>query len=137
MIKETITYVDYNGVEKTEDKYFNLSKAELLKMQYSTEGGMIERLKNVVDNMNGKDMLEIFDELLVNSYGVVSENGGFVKNDKLREEFKSSEAYSELFVKLMSDVDEATRFINGVIPESLRAAVAEQIAEGTVVTPIK
>ena len=137
MIKETITYVDYNGVEKTEDKYFNLSKAELLKMQYSTEGGMIERLKNVVDNMNGKDMLEIFDELLVNSYGVVSENGGFVKNDKLREEFKSSEAYSELFVKLMSDVDEATRFINGVIPESLRAAVAEQIAEGTVATPIK
>ena len=30
MIKKTVTYTDYNGVERTESFYFNLSKAEVM-----------------------------------------------------------------------------------------------------------
>lgn len=137
MLKKTVTYVDYNGVEKTEDMHFNLSKAELLKLQYSTDGGMIERLKKMIDKMDGREMIDIFDNLLVASYGVVTENGGFLKNDKLREEFKASEAYSELFIQLMSDVDEAAAFINGIIPESLRNEVEKQMAANPKITAIE
>lgn len=30
MLKKTITYNDYNGNERTEDLYFNLSQAEVM-----------------------------------------------------------------------------------------------------------
>ena len=32
MLKKTITYTDYNGVRRTEDFWFNLSKAEIMEM---------------------------------------------------------------------------------------------------------
>lgn len=32
MTKETITYTDLNGVQRTEDFYFDLSKPEIVKM---------------------------------------------------------------------------------------------------------
>ena len=34
MLKKTITYEDFNGVERKEDFYFNLSKAEIMEMQF-------------------------------------------------------------------------------------------------------
>ena len=36
MIKQTITYTDYNGNERTEEYWFNLSKAELLRLETTT-----------------------------------------------------------------------------------------------------
>lgn len=38
MTKETITYTDLNGVQRTEDFYFDLSKPEIVKMQASAQG---------------------------------------------------------------------------------------------------
>ena len=32
MLKKTISYVDYNGTKRTEDFYFNLTKAEISEM---------------------------------------------------------------------------------------------------------
>ena len=40
MIKKTIKYVDFNGVERTEDHYFNLTKAEITEMQLGVKGGL-------------------------------------------------------------------------------------------------
>ena len=34
MITKTIKYVDYNGVEREEKFLFNLTKAELMEMEY-------------------------------------------------------------------------------------------------------
>ena len=48
MLKKTIKYVDYNGKERNEDFYFNLSKAELTELQLSTEGDLSEMLKNII-----------------------------------------------------------------------------------------
>mgnify|MGYP007065598478 CR=1 FL=1 len=42
MLKKTVTYTDYNGVERTEDFYFNLTRSELIEMHLTTEGGMEE-----------------------------------------------------------------------------------------------
>ena len=42
MTKETITYTDLNGVQRTEDFYFDLSKPEIVKMQASAKGGTKE-----------------------------------------------------------------------------------------------
>ena len=32
MLKETITYIDFNDQERTEDFYFNLTRTELIRM---------------------------------------------------------------------------------------------------------
>ena len=49
MLKKTITYTDYNGVERTEDFYFNLTKAELMEMEIGTTGGMADMIKRIID----------------------------------------------------------------------------------------
>ena len=49
MIKKTVTYTDYNGLERTENFYFNLSKAEVLEMEMSTAGGMAESIQKIID----------------------------------------------------------------------------------------
>ena len=49
MIKLNRTYTDYNGVERNEDFYFNLSKAELLEMELSTDGGMEALINRIVN----------------------------------------------------------------------------------------
>ena len=40
MLKKSITYTDLNGIKRTEDFYFNLSKPEILKMQTSVKGAL-------------------------------------------------------------------------------------------------
>ena len=47
MLKKTIKYTDYDGNEREEDFYFNLSKAEVTEMELSKEGGMSEYIKKI------------------------------------------------------------------------------------------
>ena len=47
---ETITYPDFNGVERTEKFYFNFTKAELMELEISTDGGLSETIKNIIDS---------------------------------------------------------------------------------------
>ena len=48
MIKKTITYTDYNGLERTEDFWFNITEAEALEMEMSTTGGYGDMIRRVV-----------------------------------------------------------------------------------------
>ena len=40
MLKKTMTTVDFGGTERTEDYYFNLTRAEIMEMELTTEGGL-------------------------------------------------------------------------------------------------
>lgn len=120
MLKKPITYEDFNGEEVTEDFFFHLSKAELIKLEMSQEGGLSDWLAKVVAAEDGKSIIEEFEKIILSAYGKRSEDGRrFIKNEELREEFKSSEAYSVLFVELVTDVEAAAAFVNGVIPRNL------------------
>jgi len=117
VLKKTIKYTDYDGGEREEDFYFNLSKAEITEMEASVDGGMSEMLKRVVSEKDIKKIVEIFKMILEKSYGKKSPDGRkFVKNEELWADFIQTEAYSKLFIELMSDAEEAKRFINGIIP---------------------
>lgn len=117
MVKETITYTDYNGVEHTEEFYFNLTQAEVAEMELSVDGGLSKQIEDIVKEQNPGKILSSFKKLILLSYGVKSEDGKrFVKNDQLREEFSQTEAYSVLFMKLASDSDAASNFVNGIMP---------------------
>lgn len=120
MLKKTITYTDYNGTERTEDFYFNLSKAELVMMENSVIGGMKQRLEKIVKSQNNVEIMEVFKDLISRSYGVKSDDGKrFMKSKDLTEEFEQTEAYSELVIGLLSDPDEASRFIKSILPNGM------------------
>ena len=120
MYKKTITYPDYNGEEIKEDFYFNLTKAEILEMQLEKEGGLAEKIQAIVDSKNVPELIKIFKELILRSYGKKSDDGKrFIKSPELSREFTQTEAYSELFMELATDSDAASAFINGNIPANL------------------
>lgn len=117
MYKITKKYEDFNGVMKEEDFYFNLSKADLLKMELSEEGGMDKRLDRLVKTNDMKEAIKVFEGLLLMSYGVKTDDGRFVKSDEARQKFISSAAYSEIYFELATNPEEAQKFVEGVIPK--------------------
>ena len=122
MIKKTITYNDYNGVERTEDFYFNLNKAELMKMEMAIKGGMAEMIQRIVAAQDAPAIIEVFEDLIKRSYGVKTPDGrGFVKRVADLEEFMATEAYSNLFMELATDADKAAEFVNGIVPADAAA----------------
>lgn len=124
MLKKTITYTDYNGVERTEDFYFYLSKADLMEMEMGTTGGFAEMIQKVVNAQDAPAIIKIFKDLILKAYGEKSADGKrFIKNDELREAFSQTEAYSQMFMELATDSDAAAKFVNGIMP----ADVSEKI----------
>lgn len=117
MLKKTITYVDYNGNERTEDFYFNLSKAEIMEMEMGTTGGLAEMISRIVAAQDAPAIIKIFKDLVLKAYGVKSPDGKrFIKSDELAAEFAQTEAYSNLFMELATDADAAAKFVNGIVP---------------------
>ena len=116
MYKKVIKITDYNGQEREETLYFNFNKAELMKKELSTTAGVEEKIKMLIATKDNAEIVRIFDDLILDSYGIKSEDGTrFIKNAKLREDFQNSEAYSEFFMLILSDPNEQAAFINGVI----------------------
>lgn len=126
MLKKTITYTDFDGNERTEDFYFNLTKAEVAEMELSTEGGLQKMLKKIVAEKDNKRIIEMFKEIIMKAYGEKSLDGRrFVKNQELRDSFAQTEAYSNLFMELAFDAEAAAAFVNGILPEIPKDAKEE------------
>lgn len=126
MLKKTITYTDYNGVERKEDFYFNLSKAEILEMEMGTTGGFAEMIQKVIDTKDIPSIMKIFKEMLLKAYGEKSADGKrFVKSPELTRAFEQTEAYSIMFMELATDADAAAAFVNGIIPSDLAKQLPE------------
>lgn len=125
MLKKTITYEDYNGVERTEDHYFNLSKAELMEMELGVSGGMTEMIQRLVAAQDGPAIAKVFKDLILKSYGIKAADGKrFMKIDpetgrRLAEDFVETEAYSQLFMELATDADAAANFMKSIMPADL------------------
>ena len=120
MLKKTVTYVDYNGVERTEDFYFNLSKAEVTEMELSVEGGFSKMLEEIVKSNDNARILELFKEMVLKAYGEKSADGRrFIKSKELAEAFSQTEAYSEIFMELAMDEKAAAASVNGIMPANL------------------
>lgn len=117
MIKETITYTDYNGTERTEDYYFNLNKSELVEMEFGKQGGFVDYLDRIVKSQDNVEIVKVFKEIILMAYGEKSEDGRrFMKNQEIRDNFAQTEAYNILFMDIATDEAKAARFINGLVP---------------------
>lgn len=137
MLKKTITYTDYNGVERTEDFYFNLNKAELTEMELGTAGGYAGMIQAIIAAKDQPSLIKIFKELILKAYGEKSADGKrFMKSQEISEAFAQTEAYSNLFMELATNDESAANFVNGIMPadlqqqlssKELRAAAAEKL----------
>ena len=124
MLKKTITYTDYNGVERTEDFYFNLKKSEIMEMEMSTDGGLSEMIKKILATKDIPSLMSIFKEFILKAYGEKSPDGKrFIKSKELSESFEQTEAYSELFMELATSDKAAAEFINGLVPPDVAAQI--------------
>lgn len=120
MIKQTITYEDWNGVTRTEDFYFGLTEAELMKKEYGTEGRYTDLIEKVIKAKDQVQIMNLFEQLVLMAYGEKSDDGKyFTKNDAIRERFASCPAYSTLYMELAMDSDKASVFVNGILPKSI------------------
>ena len=118
MLKKTMTYVDYDGNQRTEDFYFNLTKAEIMEMDLSASGGLDKLITKIVAEQDGAKIVEIFKKIILGAYGEKSLDGKrFVKSPELSEAFSQTEAYSDLFMELATDAEKAAAFINGIVPK--------------------
>lgn len=121
MLKKTITYTDYNNEERTEDFYFNLSRAELLEMELGVNGKMSSLLEQIVKERDVAKITEHFKTIIHKAYGQKSLDGKhFMKSPEILNEFIHTEAYSNLFVELATNDQKAIEFINGLVPQDLR-----------------
>lgn len=136
MLKKTITYEDFNNETVSEDLFFHLSKAELVELEMSHKGGLGAALQRIIEAEDGKAIIAEFKNIILSSYGKKSDDGRrFIKNQTLREEFESSEAYSTLFMELVTNTDAAIEFINGVIPKGM-VEEAERVAQAPTLTAV-
>lgn len=118
MFVKTINYTDYNGNTRTEDHYFNLTEAEALELEMSTNGGFSERIKRIIAAQDTATLVTIFKDLIKLSYGRKSLDGRkFEKSEEIFNEFKDTQAYSILFMELATDAKAATEFVNGIAPK--------------------
>lgn len=118
MLKKTITYTDYNGSERTENFYFNLTQAEIMEMELTTEGGLSEMIEKIVAAKDTPTIIRVFKELVLKAYGEKSQDGRrFIKSPEIADAFSQTEAYSQLFMELATNDQAAADFVNGIIPE--------------------
>ena len=130
MLKKVIKYKDFNGTEREETFYFNMTETELGELDIDAGGTLAHRLVRIVQTQNGAEMAKFIKELIVRSYGEKSDDGRrFVKSKEISEAFSQTEAYTELFMELATDADAAGIFINGIIPADLVEQAKEEIAK--------
>lgn len=131
MYKKTITFTDYNGVERKEDHYFHLNKAEVIKWLTTSGDYTLDKvLERLSTERNGKKIMEIFEDLIHRSYGRKSLDGRkFEKTEEIWNDFYQTEAYSVLFTELVTDAKKAADFVNRIIPQDLADEVEKIIRE--------
>ena len=138
MLKKTMTYTDYNGVERKEDFYFNLSKAELIEMGLSENGGLDALIDKIISEKDQKRIIELFKQIILKAYGEKSLDGKhFVKSEEISNAFSQTEAYSDLFMELAFNSKAGADFVNALIPKNMAKEIEKYMKSDNQVTAIE
>lgn len=132
MLKKVIAYEDFDGNQRTETHYFNLTRVELAEMAFNLPDGISDAIgdnpaeidetkaaSRIVASLGQSGVLDYIKELVKKSYGVKSPDGKyFDKDPKHFKEFASTLAYDSLIIGFMEKPETATDFVNAVIVSS-------------------
>lgn len=137
MYKKTIKYTDYDDVERTEDFYFNISRAEVIEMDAVTPGGFLSKLRRIVKSPHREEVWNTFKELITCSIGRKTDDGRrFEKSDEITKQFLQCEAYSVLLDEFMNSSESAAEFVKAIFPKEMLAASATENANQPMIAPV-
>lgn len=143
MYKKTVTYVDFDGVERTEDFYFNLNKPEVIKLELSYPGGYENYIDTLMKSNDGAAIMKEFDDLIMMSYGEKSVDGKrFVKSKEISDAFSQTPAYEQIFLELCTDSGAAEAFVNGIMPtltdaDKKKLEIAAKVNLNSATSPVR
>lgn len=143
MLIKRIGYDTYNGDHLEENFYFNLTKTETMTLQVSKDGGFEQFLKRIVDAHSGKEIMDTVEDIILTAYGEKSPDGKhLMKSAEIRERFKCSPAYDELFTELVLDDKKMSEFVNALLPKDMDSFVEKlnkkaETANGTTLNVIE
>lgn len=120
MLKKTMTFENFEGQTVTQTFRFHLTEAEVTAWELSEgTGGLVKLMQRVVESQEGAEIIRIFREVILRSYGELSDDGNrFIKSPERTEAFAQTQAFSDLFMELASNTDAMTAFINGILPKT-------------------
>lgn len=138
MYKHVVKYEDFLGNSKSAVLYFNISKSRAQRMfleestvtQVTDENGKVSsevihdglsaRIKRTVEYGTGKEILDLFDWILRNSYGEIADDGeSFVQSDELYEKWTCSASYDALMSEFMENPNILDKFVKSVFPKEM------------------
>lgn len=128
MLKKNITYEDFNGQQRTEPFYFNLTESELTEMELMSDGRLSDTLNGIIRSESLPHLVMVIKKLILDSFGVVSDDGKrFIKSKDISEAFYQSNAYDELFKELTRSPDGKSMelFLDGILPSSVVKKIHE------------
>lgn len=127
MLKKTITFQDLDGNDVTEDFYFSLNKAEIAEMELSHPGGLGAYLNEIVETNDGAAIISTFKMILEKAVGRRSEDGRrLIKNQDVVNDFMQSDAYSVLFMELVTDGEAAAKFVEAIVPQDMKDILSSE-----------
>ena len=131
MVKKTITFTNFEGVEITKDFYFNISKMEFRVLDRKIPGGLENMIESIRNEKDQDRLIDLLDMLILESYGEKGEDGRFVKEDahgrRLSSYFKVSEAWDVLFMNLVQNENELSEFLSGIVPKDVAEEANRQV----------
>lgn len=120
MYKKTVKYTDFDGNEREDILYFNLSKVEVTELEMSYPGGYAKKLKEIGNSGDNREIFNVFKSIVEKSYGIKSEDGRhFRKSPEITADFTDSAAFDQFMFDLLSDGGyTAAEFVNGIMPDT-------------------
>lgn len=126
MLKKTIAFKDLDGNDVQDDFYFNLNKAEIAKLELSHSGGLSGFLQQIIRANKGDQIIEAFEDIIKMSVGRRSEdNRQFEKSEAITNAFMQTDAYTVLFMELLTDAEKSAAFVRGMMPADLAAEISD------------
>lgn len=126
MFSRTFEYTGYDGQPHKDTWWFNLSEAELYKLELSNLGGMNGMMQKLLRESKPGEVVDLFEKLILSAVGERSVDGRkFIKNEEIRQDFYQSKAYSDLFVELVKSGEKLAEFLRGAIPAEVAEALAK------------
>jgi hypothetical protein len=116
MLRQPITYKDWDGKTQTRTFHFNISAAEMAEMEIMHDTGSYkEYLEGIVKRNNRGEIFQTFKDLLRFSVGR-RVGDDFEKSETATRSFMLTGAYDEFLMEIMTDTNKAIAFFNGVFP---------------------
>lgn len=128
MFATTVNYTDFDGHERKETLYFNITEQQMRDLYQDDPDFSEKALTNAMETRDNNEFLRIMKKLILASYGEKSEDGKVhKKNKEIRENFECSAAFEQLMDDIMYKADE--KYLKGFFTQIFPSKFSGQIKE--------